>query len=294
MVIEGPELEEHVSQQLVCPISHRIMDMPVVSPSGHTYDRASILAWLDRRAVDPLSSAPLRAASLYPNRALQEELLEQLQRLADSDDPPGLAAAARAKLEAVLSAQRERGPQQGGAGEEIARLDVLIGRLASLSTWLGMLAWEQFLVFLTSFGTVFCLSLDTLETIRSRSGGKEARPPLLASFLRIAVWPGLEPQRNWPSFGARLTVATLRCALLLPVGSMAFVFTLGGLLSFARFASRCLEVRPFEMERMVRHNGFTTTLQVFSSIVGLSSFGLFVRLYWDRRPGGSQSLLRIS
>jgi len=281
---EGPELEEHVSQQLICPISHRIMDVPVVTPSGHTYDRASISAWLERRAVDPLSLAPLHAASLYPNRALQEELLEQLQRLTASEDPH-LAAAAQAKLGVVRGAQRQQSSQTD-AGEEVARLDLLLGSMASLSTWLEMLAWEQLLVFLTSFGTVLCLSLDTMDSIRSRTGSREARPPLLTNFLRMATWPGLQFPAHWSSFG-RLTVMTLRCGLLLPVGSMVLVFTLGGLLSIVRFASRCLEVRRFEMERMLRNNAFTNTLHIFSSIVGLSSFGLFMRLYLDHRRHAS-------
>jgi hypothetical protein len=210
------ELEEHMSQHFICPISHRIMDMPVVSPSGHTYEQASILAWLERRAVDPLSLAPLRATSLYPNRALQEELLEQLHRLAEVDDVH-VAAAAQTKLEAIRKVQGERPAQvQADAGQDISRLDMFVGRLTALSTWIGVLAWEQFLVFLTSFGTVLCLSLDTLETIRSRSGAKEARPPLLSSFLRIAALPSVEAPRHWHYFG-RLTVSTLRCALLLPV-----------------------------------------------------------------------------
>ncbi|CAE8582983.1 unnamed protein product, partial [Polarella glacialis] len=79
---EDPELEDHLSQHLVCPISHRVMDLPVISPSGHSYERASILEWLARRPVDPLSLMPLAPSSLYANRALQEEIVEQLERLA--------------------------------------------------------------------------------------------------------------------------------------------------------------------------------------------------------------------
>lgn len=273
------ELEDQVSQQFICPISHRIMEMPVVSPSGHTYDQESILAWLARRAVDPLSLAPLQAASLYPNRALQAELLEQLERLAVSDDAH-LAAAAATQLDHVRKAQRNQA-SQADIGKEIARLDMLIGRLVSVSSWLGLLAWEQVLVFLTSFGSIMCVTLDTVDFIRSRAKGKEARPPLLTNFLQISVWPTLEPPRHWTL--ARAAVVSLRCALLLPVGSVVLVATLGSFASIIRFANRCWEVRQYEVERMARNNGFMKVIQVFSSIVGFSSLGLFVRLYCDRR-----------
>jgi len=80
--LPDPGLEDHLSQQLICPISHCIMECPVISPSGHTYDRASILEWLSRHPIDPLSLAPVVPSMLYPNRSLQNEIAEQLERLA--------------------------------------------------------------------------------------------------------------------------------------------------------------------------------------------------------------------
>merc|ERR1719484_438128 len=36
---------------MMCPISHMIMDDPVVADDGHSYERKSILAWFAHRGV---------------------------------------------------------------------------------------------------------------------------------------------------------------------------------------------------------------------------------------------------
>ncbi|KAM0866566.1 hypothetical protein ACQ4PT_042585 [Festuca glaucescens] len=54
-----------------CPISLDLMRDPVTAPTGITYDRESIEAWLDtgRAAVCPVTHAPLRRDELVPNHA---------------------------------------------------------------------------------------------------------------------------------------------------------------------------------------------------------------------------------
>ncbi|KAM0908637.1 hypothetical protein ACQ4PT_015332 [Festuca glaucescens] len=54
-----------------CPISLDLMRDPVTAPTGITYDRESIEAWLDtgRAAVCPVTHAPLRRDDLVPNHA---------------------------------------------------------------------------------------------------------------------------------------------------------------------------------------------------------------------------------
>jgi hypothetical protein len=279
------ELEEHLSQQFICPISHRIMDVPMITPCGHTYDRDSISAWLERRSVDPLSLQPLRLFSLYPNRALQEELLEQLQRLSASGDSH-LAAAAKAKLDEVSRAKTERSGQ-AETDSQLAKLDQILGRLVSLSVWLGRLAWEQALMLPTSYGALLCLSVDATQYLRSLvrpslSANKEVRVPLLKTFMHLAAWPGKDPPHHWSS-GGRLTIASLRCALLLPVGSMTLVIVMGGFLSCVRFVQRCIEVRTFEVERMLRNSWYMYTMLFFKCVVGYASVGLFMHLYRDHR-----------
>mmetsp|Transcript_19839 Transcript_19839/g.43073 ORF Transcript_19839/g.43073 Transcript_19839/m.43073 type:complete len:387 (+) Transcript_19839:260-1420(+) len=79
---DAVSLEDYVSPHLLCPISHSLMDNPVVAPSGHTYDADSIRTWLQKNPVDPLNRKPLSAVRLYPNRAIQDELIAQLEKLA--------------------------------------------------------------------------------------------------------------------------------------------------------------------------------------------------------------------
>ena len=59
-----------------CPISGEIMEDPVITPSGITYDRKSIERWLLNKGVDPISKRPLRRDQLIPNRALKDSILE--------------------------------------------------------------------------------------------------------------------------------------------------------------------------------------------------------------------------
>ncbi|KAG8096851.1 hypothetical protein GUJ93_ZPchr0013g34201 [Zizania palustris] len=55
-----------------CPISLDLMRDPVTAPTGITYDREGIEAWLDRgRAVCPVTHAPLRQEDLVPNHAIR-------------------------------------------------------------------------------------------------------------------------------------------------------------------------------------------------------------------------------
>ncbi|KAF0913397.1 hypothetical protein E2562_022189 [Oryza meyeriana var. granulata] len=55
-----------------CPISLDLMRDPVTAPTGITYDREGIEAWLDTgRAVCPVTHAPLRHEDLVPNHAIR-------------------------------------------------------------------------------------------------------------------------------------------------------------------------------------------------------------------------------
>ncbi|KAF8729518.1 hypothetical protein HU200_017457 [Digitaria exilis] len=62
--------EPAVPGHFLCPISLEMMRDPVTAPTGITYDRASVEAWLDRgHATCPVTSRPLRADDLIPNHA---------------------------------------------------------------------------------------------------------------------------------------------------------------------------------------------------------------------------------
>ncbi|XP_015690611.2 U-box domain-containing protein 21-like [Oryza brachyantha] len=59
-----------IPAHFTCPISLDLMRDPVTAPTGITYDREGIEAWLDTgRGVCPVSHAPLRHEDLVPNHA---------------------------------------------------------------------------------------------------------------------------------------------------------------------------------------------------------------------------------
>ena len=68
--------DENLMESYCCPISGEIMEDPVITPSGITYDKKSIEQWLQKKAIDPLSKKPLKKEELIPNRALKESIIE--------------------------------------------------------------------------------------------------------------------------------------------------------------------------------------------------------------------------
>lgn len=69
-----------VPDYLIDGITFEIMHDPVVTPSGVSYERISILKHLKASAFDPLTRKPLRPEHLIPNVALQNASAEFLER----------------------------------------------------------------------------------------------------------------------------------------------------------------------------------------------------------------------
>ncbi|OEL36426.1 U-box domain-containing protein 21 [Dichanthelium oligosanthes] len=68
----GAGVELAIPAHFRCPISLDLMRDPVTAPTGITYDRESIEAWLDTgRATCPVTHAPLRHEDLVPNHAIR-------------------------------------------------------------------------------------------------------------------------------------------------------------------------------------------------------------------------------
>jgi hypothetical protein len=55
----------------LCPLSKKVMQEPVSTPTGMNYERAPIEEWLRERAYCPVHGTPLRAESLKLNISLQ-------------------------------------------------------------------------------------------------------------------------------------------------------------------------------------------------------------------------------
>lgn len=64
-------VKQVVPDYLIDSISFEIMHDPVITPSGHSFDRVGILKHLQQSDVDPISRVPMTAADLRPNYALK-------------------------------------------------------------------------------------------------------------------------------------------------------------------------------------------------------------------------------
>jgi len=72
-----PEDPEHYGQAMLCPITQAVMQNPVSTPSGYTYERSAILRHLANNgspAPDPMTKELFTEADLRPNRALKDEI----------------------------------------------------------------------------------------------------------------------------------------------------------------------------------------------------------------------------
>lgn len=70
---EKPETQERVvPDYLIDSMTFDIMHDPVITPSGASYDRVSLLKYLKDHPMDPLSREPLSVRQIIPNRALRE------------------------------------------------------------------------------------------------------------------------------------------------------------------------------------------------------------------------------
>lgn len=65
----------YAPDHLLCRISLDLMQNPVVTPSGYTYDRVNIEQWVEEHASDPMTRQPLTSDQLYPNRAIHEAIM---------------------------------------------------------------------------------------------------------------------------------------------------------------------------------------------------------------------------
>ena len=68
---EEHKLSEKTISTITCPISLEIMENPITTQYGDTFDKKSLLTWLEKNKHCPLSRRPINIDYLIPNKALK-------------------------------------------------------------------------------------------------------------------------------------------------------------------------------------------------------------------------------
>ena len=72
----APSPQEQPPGEYFCSISHELMEDPVFTASGQTYERDAISHWLRTKQTDPISNARLPNKKLVPNFALRGMIVQ--------------------------------------------------------------------------------------------------------------------------------------------------------------------------------------------------------------------------
>ncbi|KAK2746655.1 hypothetical protein FQN57_002999 [Myotisia sp. PD_48] len=77
---DGELTERYLPEYLIDSITFEVMHDPVVTPSGHSFDRTSIMRHLQKTQLDPFSRVPMTINDLRPNYALKAACEEFLNK----------------------------------------------------------------------------------------------------------------------------------------------------------------------------------------------------------------------
>ena len=75
------EIDVDGRDSFICPINQTLMEDPVITPYGTTYERSAILNWLKKHDTDPLTKKRLTKDMLITNYALRSAIQEYKQSL---------------------------------------------------------------------------------------------------------------------------------------------------------------------------------------------------------------------
>ncbi|RLO03060.1 hypothetical protein DYB28_008052 [Aphanomyces astaci] len=102
-------MEDHL-HSFVCPITHDVMEDPVVACDGHSYERASISMWFRDNNTSPITNASVHHKHLIPNHTLKKAINEFRERFAPFfDTESSTAALPSGQVLPMLEALPERG-----------------------------------------------------------------------------------------------------------------------------------------------------------------------------------------
>jgi hypothetical protein len=61
-------------ESFLCPITQEIMQDPVITPNGISYERKAVLNWLEKNNMCPITKKPLKKEDLITNYALKQAI----------------------------------------------------------------------------------------------------------------------------------------------------------------------------------------------------------------------------
>jgi len=64
---------------LLCPITHSLIQDPVIAEDGYTYERAAILKWVKEKGTSPMTREKISLNGLRPNRIVAALIQEHIQ-----------------------------------------------------------------------------------------------------------------------------------------------------------------------------------------------------------------------
>ena len=80
-----------IPSRFICPLTLELMTDPMMTRSGHNFERSAIITWLEQSDKSPLTREPLHLRNLVRNRSLQLEIrvwkykVERQQQLQSKD-----------------------------------------------------------------------------------------------------------------------------------------------------------------------------------------------------------------
>jgi hypothetical protein len=78
--IQQQKIQEDLPERFYDSIFAVVMTDPVFTPQGRTYERSTLIGWIQAHGTDPMTREPLRVDQLIPNRNLREEYEEWLEQ----------------------------------------------------------------------------------------------------------------------------------------------------------------------------------------------------------------------
>ena len=77
--------DDKVYQTMMCPISQTLMNDPVVTPYGISYERNSIEEWLKNHDTDPMTHQHLTKDMLVTNYTLKSIIKDYKEKISKSE-----------------------------------------------------------------------------------------------------------------------------------------------------------------------------------------------------------------